>query len=224
MNYKPGLLTSLFVVVLTWAATALAWVRLPAGGSYPVHWGLSGTADRYGGKFEAMALVPLIILAVVGLFLVMPRIEPRRLHLEESAAAYTAVWVGVVTLLAAVQGAILLSAFGVILETGFLISAGVGALLIVVGLAMPHVRSNFLFGIRTPWTLTSERSWRLTHRLGGWLFAGFGLALIGAALAGSPMAMLWVPMTGVVVLVLGLFVYSYLIWRTDDRHGPPMAA
>jgi uncharacterized membrane protein len=222
MDYKPGLLTSLAVGAVTWVASAWAWVQLPSNTTFPIHWGLAGTPDRYGGKFEALALLPLVTLAVVGLFLVLPRIEPRRLHLEQSWAAYTAVWIAVVVLLGGLQGAMLLSAFGVIVETGALITAGVGGLLIVIGLMMPRVRSNFMFGIRTPWTLTSERSWQQTHRLGAWLFGAFGVALIVAALVDSPLLALWVPIAGVVVLVVGLFGYSYLIWREDDRHAPPM--
>ena len=224
MNYKPGVLASLAVSTLMWGTSAWACVQLPSDRSFPVHWGLTGTADRYGGKFEALVLLPLITLAIVGLFLVLPRLEPRRLHLEQSSAAYTTVWIGVVVLLGGLHGAILLSAFGIILEAGVLIMTGVGCLMILVGLALPHVQSNFMFGIRTPWTLTSERSWQQTHRLGAWLFAALGVDLIVAGLAGSPLLMLWLPVTGVIVLVFGLFIYSYLIWRGDDRHAPPSGA
>ncbi|WP_243123893.1 SdpI family protein [Thermaerobacter sp. FW80] len=31
---------------------------------------------------------------------------------------------------------------------------------------MGQVRPNFFFGIRTPWTLSSEAVWRKTHRAG----------------------------------------------------------
>jgi uncharacterized membrane protein len=43
----------------------------------------------------------------------------------------------------------------------------VGLLFIVLGNLMPRFRSNFFFGIRTPWTLSSEQMWMKTHRLGG---------------------------------------------------------
>ena len=190
----------------------------------PVHWGLTGTADRYGGKFEALVLLPLITLAIVGLFLVLPAPRTSAPAPRTVIGGHTTVWIGVVVLLGGLHGAILLSAFGIILEAGVLIMTGVGCLMILVGLALPHVQSNFMFGIRTPWTLTSERSWQQTHRLGAWLFAALGVDLIVAGLAGSPLLMLWLPVTGVIVLVFGLFIYSYLIWRGDDRHAPPSGA
>jgi len=42
-----------------------------------------------------------------------------------------------------------------------------GVLLILLGALMGRICINWFVGIRTPWTLTSELSWRKTHRLGG---------------------------------------------------------
>jgi uncharacterized membrane protein len=39
--------------------------------------------------------------------------------------------------------------------------------LILMGNPMGKVRRNFFIGIRTPWTLASERVWYATHRLAG---------------------------------------------------------
>lgn len=59
--------------------------------------------------------------------------------------------------------------------------------LLVAGLGnlMGKVRPNFFVGIRTPWTLTSKRAWLKTHRVGGWVMTGFGIALTLAGLLGT---------------------------------------
>ena len=43
---------------------------------------------------------------------------------------------------------------------------------------MGQIRSNFMMGIRTPWTLSSDLAWEKTHRLGGWLFMVAGALMI----------------------------------------------
>ena len=105
---------------------------------------------------------------------------------------------------------------------GPLIVGAVGVLLIVLGGAMGRFQRNWFAGIRTPWTLSSERSWVLTHRLGSRVFVAAGVAtLIGAVIGGvwAFVAMTVILLPGTVVLV----VYSYLVWRNDpDRlPGPP---
>ncbi|MGZ8754719.1 MAG: SdpI family protein, partial [Acidimicrobiia bacterium] len=69
-------------------------------------------------------------------------------------------------------------------------------------------------GIRTPWTLTSKRSWVKTHRLGGRIFIAMGAATMLGALFGSEWAiyaMFTVMLPGLVYLV----IYSYVVWRDD---------
>ena len=89
-----------------------------------------------------------------------------------------------------------------------------GILFIVIGNYLGKIRSNYMMGIRTPWTLSSDLAWDKTHRLGGKLFMLAGLLLLLSAL--------FLPVTWWVYVMLGtlfpmlivLFVYSYLVWRT----------
>jgi immunity protein, SdpI family len=92
----------------------------------------------------------------------------------------------------------------------------VGALFVLLGSLLPRFRSNFFFGIRTPWTLSSESVWAQTHRIGGWAFALMGLLLIIAGVVGSTRWLIGA-FAGSVVLALGLLVYSYLLWRAEQR-------
>ena len=88
---------------------------------------------------------------------------------------------------------------------------------LVIGYYMGRIRSNFMVGIRTPWTLTSELSWQKTHLWGGRAFMLLGVLL---ALTGFFPASGWwigVLMGGMLAMVVGLFVYSYLVWKDDPN-------
>lgn len=88
----------------------------------------------------------------------------------------------------------------------------------MIGNVLGKIRPNWFAGIRTPWTLDSNRSWTKTHRLGGWLFVLLGLGLILAGISGSAWAILAALACLICVTVL-LLVYSYLVWRNDPARS-----
>lgn len=214
-SVSPLLLASIVAAILMFALSAWAWMQLPGDAQIPVHWGIDGQPDRYGGKFEGLLLTPLLFVGVIALFAVIPHIEPRRAHLLSSHQAYRAVWWVMLLFFGGLHVVLILNVLGYPVGVGRFVPLGVGVMFLVIGRYMGRIRSNFLFGIRTPWTLTSERSWQRTHMWGGRLFM-----LLGALLAITglfPLSGFWfgLLMGGVLVMVVGLFVYSYLVWRDD---------
>jgi uncharacterized membrane protein len=185
-----------------------------------MHWDAVGHPNGYGDALLAFMLVPVLTTAISAGLAFLPSIEPRRRNLEMSGAAYTAVWISLVLLMAAVQAAIVFSATGLAWSETIarLVPAAVGIMLAVVGNYLGKVRSNFFFGIRTPWTLSSERSWNRTHRLAGRLFIAVGLT--AAATSVFPFVGLVALTAGVVVVVVILFVYSYVEWSRDPAKLP----
>jgi uncharacterized membrane protein len=221
MNVRPMLIYSAVVVGLMLALSAWAWTQLPADASIPIHWGIDGQANGYAPKLIGLLLLPAITIGIAALFAVIPRVEPRRANLERSSTAYRATWIGVVTLLGVIQAAIIAAALGATFEVDRVVLVGVGALFIVIGNYLPKVRPNYMMGIRTPWTLTSDVSWQKTHRLGGRLFVLEGLAFLVLGLVGaSPQWMVVAIVGAVVILVAVLFAYSYQVWKVDPEKRP----
>jgi uncharacterized membrane protein len=95
----------------------------------------------------------------------------------------------------------------------------VGGLLIVTGNYLGKARSNFFFGIRTPWTLSSDLSWDKTHRLAGRVFVAIGAAMVVAGLTESAtvFAVVLVILLATILLVT---IYSYFVWRGDPQKHP----
>jgi uncharacterized membrane protein len=217
MPLRAPLIWSAVVIGAMLALSAWAWMVLPADAALAVHWGMSGSPDRFGGKAEALLLTPVIAIALAGLLAILPALEPRREHLLASAGPYNTIWISLMVFMGAVHTAIVLAALGVPVGVGTVVPAGVGFLFIVVGLQFRRLRSTFFVGIRTPWTLSSERSWEVTHRLGAWLFVGLGLLVVLAALLGPPEALVWSILGGVIAVVIVLAVVSYVAWRDDPN-------
>lgn len=53
----------------------------------------------------------------------------------------------------------------------------------VFGNFIQKVKPNYFLGIRTPWTLSSERVWKDTHRVSSKIFVLAGILMMLAAFA-----------------------------------------
>ena len=71
--------------------------------SVPIHWDVNGDPNGYASAIVAFSIMPLVTLALVGLFALIPRIEPRRANLERSANAYRTTALATLALLGGVQ-------------------------------------------------------------------------------------------------------------------------
>jgi uncharacterized membrane protein len=218
VNVRPYLTTAGLVALGMLLVSLWAWPQIPAEAQVPIHWGLDGRADGWAPKPIALLGLPLLTVGLALLLAFAPRLDPRYANVQRSATAYWAVAFGSLALLAIVHVAATLVATGRSLNIGMVVSVAVGALFVVVGNFLGKTRSSWIFGIRTPWTLSSELAWTRTHRLGGYLFVLLGIAVILVAFVapGGPDA--FVLLGGLALVILTVVSYSYLVWRDDpDR-------
>jgi uncharacterized membrane protein len=221
MNPRRPLIVSLAIVLAMVAISAYGWVRLPDDAQLPIHWGVDGRPDGFAPKSIALVVFPALGILLASLFAGLPAIEPRRAHLERSVKPYRAVWIGALALLLLLHAAAVAAGLGIAVDMGRVFSAGLGGLLVATGNWLPKARSNFILGVRTPWTLSSERSWSVTHRLAGHGFVLVGLVLIALAALGAPGPLrVAVLIVGLPVLVAALLVISYRVWQSDPDRMP----
>lgn len=219
IDLRRVIIFSGFVLAFMYIVSLWAWVQIPAGTQVPIHWNVQGEVDGYGSKFWGLMLMPLMNTGIVLLFIAIPRLEPRRQNLLRSMKAYTRFWAAFLVFMLVLHLALVAATLGYGARIELLVPIMVGVLFIVIGNYMGKIRSNFMMGIRTPWTLTSELAWNKTHRLGGKLFMLTGGVTILAALFGSPEATFILMMAGVVGILLVAFPYSYLVWKNDPEAG-----
>lgn len=219
MSRRTAIAISLAIVGAMAALSAWAWLALPDGPRVPVHWDIEGRADAWADKSVGLAVLPLTALGLAGLFAILPSIEPRRMNLERSWRAYRAMWLSTIVLLLGLHVGVILVGFDAGVDISRLLLIGVGLLLMIIGNYLPTMRSNWFVGIRTPWTLASERSWEQTHRVGGRLFVLVGIATaLSAAFDLGGSASFIVAVGGIGLVAVSAIVYSFLVWRSDpDR-------
>ncbi len=220
MKPRAAVTTSTLLIVLMLAYSALAWSRMPARAQLTVHWSVFGHPNGGATKPVTLLLMPVIAAVLVGVFLgLAPRVEPRREHLAASRRAFSLGIVATVSVLAVIHVAVVSAALANVRLTIALIPLVPAVIVAVLGNYLGAVRSNFFFGVRTPWTLSSERSWERTNRVAGRLLVPLGLIVAVMALAGWALAGL---VTFAVLLIASMafaVAYSYRVWRDDPQRS-----
>jgi len=88
---------------------------------------------------------------------------------------------------------------------------------LLLGNLLPKVPRNFFVGIRTPWTISDEENWRMTHRLGGWLFVIGGVLMLFKGVLRLSSAMQIISTWAVILMLLSPLVYSFILFRRQSR-------
>ena len=211
------LLLSAAVVLVMFAISGYVWTQIPAGEKVCTHWNAAGECDDYGSKFVGILLLPIAAAGVMGLFTLIPRIDPRAVHIAQSRKAYTAVWATMLLFCLALHVVLMLELLGHDASIGSYVPLLVGLMFVVIGSYLGKIRSNFFFGIRTPWTLSSELSWNKTHRLGGKLFVMQGILFMASVILFSGSVRVYLVLGGSLVMVVVLMAYSYFVWKGDTN-------
>jgi len=191
-----------FVVAAVALALGMwAWPRLPA--RVPIHWNIHGVPDGYSSRVVAVLLMPGIVLALNGLFRVLPGLDPRRVNYEKFQDTY---W-------------LIANGLGYPVAMARLMPLGIGLLFIVLGNSLARVQPTWFVGIRTPWTLSSDTVWRKTHRTGGFTFVIAGVVMLTAAFVSGPLV--WILLAAAAVLAVAVpVVQSYVLWRREQHEKP----
>jgi uncharacterized membrane protein len=198
------------------AMSAALWSRVPD--RMPVHWNAAGEVDRYGSRLEGLLVLPALAVGIWALMTALPSLD-RTGNLDNSRPALNAIRDATLAMLCVLHAAMLAIAVGSPVNMPQWVGVAVGVELMVIGNVLGKLRPNGLAGVRTPWTLTSLRSWNTTHRVGGWLYVGVGgIAAVTSA---------FVPTVGVMVLVGGVLAataamvgVSWWVWRSDPDRTP----
>lgn len=206
---------SVVILAAMWGISAWVWSITPVDAQFAVHFDSSFQPDRHAGKFQGLLLMPLLATGLLGLFLLLPRIDPRAENLAKSSGLYLAGWLGSMLILAGAHVATL--QYSLMGQTTLVeqIPLLIGLLLLVIGYFMGKSRSNFFAGIRTPWTLSSDYSWQRTNRLGGILFMISAALVMAVQIFGSASSALKVLMIAVLISAVVSIVASYFFWKRD---------
>jgi uncharacterized membrane protein len=208
----------LLIIAAAFIASAVVYSSLP--GRMPTHWNLRGEVDDWSGRAWGAWMIPVMLVFLWGLMRWLPSIDPRGSNYVKFGGAFEGIMLAVMLFMLGMHAIVLRAALGYPVAVDRALPVGIGILFVVIGNLLPRARPNWFVGIRTPWTLSSDRVWEKTHRVGGRLFVAGGiLMMVAGFVAGDFLP--WVPGVVIAVCALGAVIYSYLEWR-KEKSAPAM--
>lgn len=212
MNIKKEL-PIIAIVLLPFMYLAYIWNQLPE--KVPVHWNAKGEIDRYGEKAE-LILIPLLLpLLVYVIFLVVPKIDPKK-KLKNMGNKLQTLKVLMTSFMSILALFIIYSAKNQSFDNSNYLFILIGILYIILGNYFKTIKPNYFIGIRTPWTLENESVWKETHKLGGKMFfiGGILVVLSSFILDNEPNSIVFLTITTVIAIVP--IVYSYILFKKNS--------
>jgi len=210
MKFKKTDLLAVIVVAASLVHLIIAYPSLPD--QVVTNWGFNGNVD-YSSK-STLWMLWGINAFMLPLFFVIPQIDPKGKSYAKVDGFYKNFRLVIIVFLAVMMELTILSAsnphrFDVI-KIG---TIAIALLFIFIGNYLPKCKQSFTLGIKTMWTLSDERVWNKTHRLGGILFVISGVAILAAALFMGEKTMAAVTIAAVLGTVITTTVYSYILYR-----------
>lgn len=207
-------IVSVALVVLAFLTAIYVQPQMPL--RVASHWNAAGDVDGYMDRDFGTYFMPFLSLALLLLLFALPIIDPLKRNYSEFQKEYDGMVAIILGFMYYVYLLTVAINLGYSLNIMQWLAPGFGALFYYMGVMIGKARQNWFMGIRTPWTMSSERVWKKTHELGGKLFKAAGvIALLGIALPQFFIASIAVIIAAAIVT----FVYSYLEFNKEKKGG-----
>jgi uncharacterized membrane protein len=210
---KKMLVAALIIIILSFLIGIASYSYLP--NTLASHWGANGNVNGYTPKFWALFLIPFISVGLFILFYFIPKLDPLKKNYEKFAKYYESFILVMIIFMLYIYVLTILWNFHITFNMSLALIPALGFLFIYIGIILKYTKRNWFIGIRTPWTLSSDKVWDKTHQLGSRLFEISGIiAIVGIFF---PDYLLWFLLAPIIVSVVWLFIYSYLQFKKVEK-------
>jgi uncharacterized membrane protein len=215
MHLSKPMILSAGILLLLFASSLTLFPYLPE--TLASHWNVHGVADGSLPKVWALFLLPGIAAGVTLLLAFLPRLDPLQKNIEEFRGTYEWFVAGILAFFLYLHLLTLAWNLGFRFSMVQALCPAFAVLYYGCGVLMSCAKRNWFIGIRTPWTLSSDRVWAETHRRGALLFKVCGFLVLGGVLLPDlALAFLLAPVLAASVY---LVIFSYREYRKEADAG-----
>ncbi len=178
------------------------------------HWNGQGQVDGYMSKPWGVFFMPGLMTLFSIVLAALPRFDRIKASLASFRQYYDGFTLVFVSFLTVIYIQTLLWNLNVRVNVFLTLCVSFGLFWFYIGILLEKTQPNPIIGIRTPWTLRSDRVWEKTHKLGGKLFRVAGIATaFGALFPQWAIGFIILPMA---IVTLYTLIYSYQQYRQEQ--------
>lgn len=171
----------------------------------------------YVGSFQLVFGLPMTLLILWGIWALLPAIDPVAKGFPGFRHIYDLVWILISAMLAYVYALVLATTLGWQVDVLRAVTPAVAVIFFVSGVLLPRIRRNWFFGVRTPWTLSSDEDWTKTHRFSSPIFMIAGVLILLGSFMPSPAWAAWFLVAPIILAAGTSVIYSYVVFRRRTR-------
>jgi uncharacterized membrane protein len=204
-------IVTILIILFSFAIGICLYPKMPA--EMASHWNAQGQVDGYVSKFWGLFLMPIISLILFFLFILIPKIDPLKTNIEKFRKYFDNFVTIIILFLFYLYLLTIFWNFGVQFSMNQVLAPAFGILFFYCGILVEKAKRNWSIGIRTPWTLSNDKVWERTHKIGGKLFKVVGIiAFLGIIFPNYAFFLILFPVIAVSIYTV---IYSYFEYRKE---------
>jgi len=204
------------IVLIPFIYLGYIWNGLPE--TVPTHWNINGEIDGWSSKSTLLLIPFLLPVLIYTLLTIVPKIDPKK-KIEAMGNKFYDIKFLLTLFMSVLSLFILYSSKSQSFTNPNIILLLIGILYVILGNYMKTFKPNYFIGIRTPWTLENETTWKKTHKMAGkyWFFGGLIIITSSLILDKKPNFTLFITITTIIAIIP--IVYSFLLYKkTETKH------
>ena len=203
------------LIVIPFIYLAMVWERLPA--QVPTHFDFAGNPNDWTAKTSMPFLIGALGIGSYLLMLLIPHFDPKK-KITQMGEKYYSLRLIITLFMSAISCYLLYVSNKAEINLPILIAL-IGAFDTVFGNYLQTVKPNYFIGIRTPWALENENTWKSTHRLAGRLWMLGGLLIIFVAFLSKSNYVLGIIFASITIIITLIpIIFSYVEFRKIHKN------
>lgn len=203
---RNTIIAILIIIALSFALSIYFAPQMPE--LMASHWNAAGEVDGYMPQNWGLFFMPVLSVIMLALLVIVPRIDPLKKNIETFNKYFYGFLIAIFIFLFYLHVLTLMWNLGYRFELIRYLTPAFALLFFYCGIMIEHAKKNFTIGIRTPWTLSGDKVWDKTHKIGGKLFKLAGiLSLLGIFFPQQAILFILIP---ILATTFYLYIYSYL--------------
>lgn len=179
------------------------------------HWNAQGQVNGYMSKFWGLFLMPIISVGMLLLFILIPRIDPLKSNIQQFRKYFDGFVVLIMVFLFYLYILTIFWNSGYTFNMITFLSPAFAILFYYTGILIENAKRNWFIGIRTPWTMSSDKVWDKTHKVGGKLYKITGVVTLLAIFFET--YAIYIIVVPLIMVSIYTVVYSYFEYQKEIK-------
>ncbi len=182
----------------------------------PSSWGFSGEVNNYSPAWLSAFLLPTLSIFIYLVFIILPFFDPKLKSNNDFSHSYHHLKDIIIIFFLSIYYLNSFKILGYPIDISLWVQLLMALLFFYLAFILPKLPINWFFGIRTPWTLSSELVWKKTHLLSKKIFL-IASALLALSSISPSYIKAFLLFSSLFILIFIPFFYSLIIYQKEKK-------